>query len=179
MNNLFNYRLHLGYLNQNGEGYDADIINDHSLSIQNSFGFGVVRMKHFRYWLGPHLHFYYVFKEKSFNANLGLAMGFNVNMERLVTLSVDLGVRAAPLETDYGYEKKYTGRINPFMNICVLFRIGDEYAPASKKVPIERIEVEPVEEKKEAAEKKTEDKTEEKTEEKDDVKEKGETPPLL
>lgn len=171
MNSLFNYRLHIGYVNQNGEIYHYNVINEHTLTIQNSFGFGVVRRKHFRYWLGPHVQFYYVFKENSFNANLGLAMGFNINMEKLVTLSIDLGARAAPLETDYGYEKKYTARIEPFVNLCVLFRIGDEYVPSSKKATIETIEVEPIEEKKNT--------TEEKTEEKDDEKGGVETIPVL
>ncbi len=125
MNNLFNYRMHLGYTNSSiGIGkFNHNIIN-----LQNSFGFGVVRLQNFRFWLGPHVHFYYDFTMERMDVNVGLALGFNYNMTKIVTLSLDCGARAAVLEWNHSDGKKYTARVEPFVNLGILFRVKDEYS---------------------------------------------------
>lgn len=125
MNNLFNYRMHLGYTSSSiGIGkYNHNIIN-----LQNSFGFGVVRLQNFRFWLGPHVHFFYDFTLEHMDINAGLALGFNYNMAKLISLTLDCGARAAFLEWNHSSGKKYTAIVEPFINLGILFRVKDEYS---------------------------------------------------
>lgn len=48
---LFNYRLNLGYNWLDGEGRDG-----WRVSLENTFGFGIIKKEKFRFWLGPQLH---------------------------------------------------------------------------------------------------------------------------
>lgn len=134
MNNLFNYRMHLDYTNLQRKNYLHEKKfyvgkeNHNILNMQNSFGFGIVRLQNFRFWLGPHVHFSYDFYDKHLGTNLGLAFGFNYNMAKLITLSLDGGARAGLLEWNNSSGKKYTARIEPFVNLGILFRVEDEYS---------------------------------------------------
>lgn len=134
MNNLFNYRMHLDYTNLQRKNYLHEKQfyvgkeNHNILNMQNSFGFGIVRLQNFRFWLGPHVHISYDFDDKHLGTNLGLALGFNYNMAKLITLSLDCGARVGLLEWNSSSGKKYTARIEPFVNLGILFRVKDEYS---------------------------------------------------
>ena len=133
-NNLFNYRMHLDYTNLQRKNYLHEKQfyvgkeNHNILNMQNSFGFGIVRLQNFRFWLGPHVHISYDFDDKHLGTNLGLALGFNYNMAKLITLSLDCGARVGLLEWNSSSGKKYTARIEPFVNLGILFRVKDEYS---------------------------------------------------
>ena len=94
-NQLFNYRLQLGY--QKDLKYPD--YPTHKISMNNYFGFGIVRMKYFRWWLGPQLGLrYYILDsgngtDNEAGGNVGLVMGFNFNIGQVFTIGLDFGFR--------------------------------------------------------------------------------------
>jgi hypothetical protein len=133
MNNLFNYRMHIDYTNSGNPSFLFGKHSHHIINLQNSFGFGVVRLPNFRFWLGPNVQFFHDFTENHFDVNAGLVLGFNINTGKLFTFSIDCGARVGLLEWRSDYGKKYTARIEPFMNISFLFRVKDVYLTEEKE----------------------------------------------
>jgi hypothetical protein len=125
MNNLFNYRMHIDYTSS---ARRAGKFNHDTINLQNSFGFGAVRLQNLRFWLGPHVHFFYDFTDSRTDVNIGLALGVNYNMSKIITLTLDCGARAAVLEWNSSSGKKYAARVEPFANVGILFRVKDEYS---------------------------------------------------
>lgn len=123
-NQLFNYRL--------GLGYQKDVkfpeLGTHKISMNNYFGFGVVRMQYFRWWMGPQLGLRYFIIDSDDGSmseaggNVGLATGFNFNIGKVFTIGLELGFR-------YNFLFK-----DPFIHgpeghgaLVFLFRINDTY----------------------------------------------------
>lgn len=103
-NELFNYRFQVGYQKdvKNSE------VGTHKISINNYFGFGLVRMRYFRFFIGPQLGLrYYMMDRKDkgdwgftrtirsneAGAAAGLVLGLNVNIGEYFTLGLDFGCR--------------------------------------------------------------------------------------
>ncbi len=158
-NTLFNYRANLAIQAVQGDTNDnenSDIKNETEgmrYSLWNSFGFGVVRTKSVRFWLGPTLGIHYVDadtttsrpdfmpflygasyillpteskvkkSDNGFGASLGFVLGLNINMGSVFTLGLDGGVRAFVTSNEVVANAGPEG----FVNISFIFRINDTY----------------------------------------------------
>lgn len=112
-NQVFNYRMELSFTNLNTP-YEGKVLNplltilnwafygfpypayDKKTYYENSlcmttvhyFGFGVVRSKHVRFWLGPQITFGGMLTNLTgLYAGIGFAMGLNINIGDVFTLS--------------------------------------------------------------------------------------------
>ncbi len=134
-------------------------IND--VNMYHTIGFGVLRTKTIRFWIGPQVGFHYLFADQSrthyqvefqliptytpylvypvktrtvfryVEFDLLLAMGVNVNLGDLVTLFLEVGA---------GYEGKFsvdgpgTGHgIGVLANAGIMFRVRDRYEKKEAK----------------------------------------------
>jgi hypothetical protein len=95
-NRLFNYRLALGYqytyldLNPPFLGFEGD--EGHGLSINQSFGFGLVRSRRFRIWAGPALRIAGSHHSGQWRLDPWLPGGYiRVSMPAYLTIQVGIG----------------------------------------------------------------------------------------
>ncbi len=145
---IFNYRLNLGFALTkiiNETDYNIDGFDYH---LYNTFGFGIIRTKDMRFWIGLQIGFgviigeYDVHEETDINsftdvyASTGLAAGVNLHIGDRFSLGLEGGLRTGfhkgtgKIEiTNYNYgsfEYDYSGsEIEIFMNISAIFRIND------------------------------------------------------
>ena len=150
-NQLFNYRLNIGFEKWN---WGVDTLQGITtaeplrLGIYNTFGFGIIRTKLIRFWLGPQLgltiftepttdtgtfmdFFQLADNNGAFGSTLGLATGVNINIGDKFTVSIDGGARrysytylsANPVQG--GSKKRRTHEY--YGNVSVMFRINDVY----------------------------------------------------
>ena len=151
-NSVFNYRLNAG-VEFFEHSYDATydygylyteteynegirIITDHT------FGFGIVKSRVVRLWLGPNIRFGFVSADEAgLCVGAGLtALGLNFNFGPVFTLGVEAGyqfyadlyfddvVSNEYVEDYYLYEGSSSGANNMFvLKISILFRIHDTY----------------------------------------------------
>ncbi len=159
-NELFNYRLNLGYQNVIGDGVDFfDRFSYHRLQLCNTFGLGFYRSDIARIYIGPQLMLSYDFKYNSYGKTrlytirngssgntgvddpivmgyLGLVFGFNIHAGNNATFTMDLGGRV-------GYGGFVTGpdfrvtRLEAFTNIGFMYRIGDTFAAANRQINLQ------------------------------------------
>ena len=139
---LFNYRMKMGYglgtvevkrqrtdtttgltttVKEKNQVYD--------LSMYNDFGFGIVRSRYIRFWLGPQFGINYSDEVnsddfESFSFKLGPVFGLNINAPKVFTFTIDFGIRfhmsfASEPGVHFGYEG--------FVTAGALFRIEDEF----------------------------------------------------
>lgn len=141
-NKLFNYRLNIGY---EAVEYDIDgggIFETEGWFMAHDFGFGIIRKKNLRLWVGPELRFSFVEGEQETNSNnelhmltvgIGPVVGLNLNFGKLVSLALKVGAlsiggagyvenKAAAQDWDIEEKGTYT-----FLNVGLIFRIGDKY----------------------------------------------------
>ena len=111
-NSLFNYRLGIDYYKARGTStfYDYDMngtrstlqsvdVKKSTLSLVNTFGFGVYRSKNLRLWLGPQITVMRVkendyYNDYSIDFSAGPALGLNYNLNDDVALSIDATLMA-------------------------------------------------------------------------------------
>lgn len=148
---LYTYRLNISYeqLMFQNKLDSTDEVELDSLVIDNDFGFGVVRKKKVRLWLGPELRVSYSSgKVKDTNIDIDLGgfgvgpvIGVNINLGNVVTL----GIKSGYLMTWYTGERSCSGcsthTVNiseglPFINFALIFRIRDTYTNDSIKNPV-------------------------------------------
>ncbi len=145
---LFNYRLHIGYS-------DLDIpygFDGYRISIDNTFGFGIIKNENFRWWIGPHLHLSYsnwdtpiggsYYEEDSvdfFGVGTGVVTGMNFNLPRVVSICPELGLRYQYNASDTYEETRYSSSGYYyydeqdysydewvfFLKVNLLFRLGE------------------------------------------------------
>jgi hypothetical protein len=101
---LFNYRLNVGLssfdIEESGES-DYSGLERFGLSIDSTFGFGVFRIKPLRLWIGPQIRVGFYGGETDefaldvYAVTFGVApvLGANVNLGRVVSLSLSTGYR--------------------------------------------------------------------------------------
>lgn len=124
-NQLFNYRLQLGY--QKDLKYPD--FGTHKISMNNYFGFGLVRMQYFRWWMGPQIGIRYYILEgdesstSEAGGNVGLVMGFNFNIGKVFTIGLDFGFRYNFLFRDPLFHGPEAHGALAFM-----FRVDDNYS---------------------------------------------------
>ena len=102
---LFNYRLTACYNKMYGDTQDLSFINTY-----HSFGFGLVKKKYVRLWMGPQIGVGYgygdaekttfmgmfmrdSFNYKALNASLGLVVGVNINLGKYISIIIEGGGR--------------------------------------------------------------------------------------
>ncbi len=128
-NRVFNYRLDLYY----GAG-DHDGVTSDMFGMNHTFGFGVVRTRPVRVWLGPQIGMYYESGDDiwdswdAYGFNIGPAIGINFNMGPVVSLALTGYARfgAYYYDSDWGDESD-SERIMG-MNLALYFRTrGDRY----------------------------------------------------
>ena len=144
---LYNYRFSFEY-----SSTELDTINGYTLSdtltkdkfnFVNTFGFGVLRTKTVRLWVGPRINIQFEngqYKEiDQISAGVGIAavLGVNVNLGRTVSLSADLdyhAVSVAGTEESLYFSEDYTA-INKGVTarFYVLFRFGETFKPKQKE----------------------------------------------
>ncbi|MCK5504369.1 MAG: hypothetical protein KAJ10_04370 [Thermodesulfovibrionia bacterium] len=144
---VFNYRLKLGYDDRIDKFDDGDKVKLKGFVWSNAFGFGVVRTRIFRLWLGPQLDLLYYnghpendndFDINLFGAGFGPVIGANFNIGSVVTLSLDggyqfryyVGYGESINNYDYydDYDVDYEILENAgFVHFAVIFRFGDRY----------------------------------------------------
>lgn len=163
---LFNYRVGLEYQNTT---IDTRTINGHTYSCSGSwcemsrlnlvqtFGFGVLRTKTVRLWVGPRINVawnwqsndydtgYYTatYSEAAFELGIAPAVGVNVNLGRVVSLAFDVDYRFAAIGgawTDDGDSGTYTGSgRGATARFSVLFRFGETFQPKSAQTPTQGV----------------------------------------
>jgi len=154
---LFNYRIGLEYqeinvdsTTINGNTYNCDNQCDMSrFNIVQTFGFGVLRTKTVRLWVGPRINIAWNYgshdydagfytataTELAFEFGVAPAVGVNINLGRVVSLAFDVDYRFAAVAgawDDDGDSGTYTGTATgPTARFSVLFRFGETFQPAS------------------------------------------------
>lgn len=141
---LFNYRLNIGMQNATYSYQGLDFKDFKLYVLDNSFGFGVVRTRFMRLWIGPQVRLAAMNRSKdgtdlsAFGFGLAPVIGANFNFGRMLTAAVDLGYRftsfGGKIESSdsYGsYSNDFTiGQQAFFLNISFLFRINDVFESA-------------------------------------------------
>jgi hypothetical protein len=141
---LFNYRLGLAYETVNFKRENQTVSYDpKGCSLENDFGFGIIRTDFLRLWLGPELRFAYLKKPWEnrrtthlVEAGIGPVVGLNFNIGSVVTLSVKGGyifnktygsrTNPATATTTSSEDTLITGSGNyPIANLALIFRIGE------------------------------------------------------
>jgi len=153
---LFNYRANFAIQALESDTESGDIkykTEGMRFALYNSFGFGVVRTKSIRLWLGPQFGVHYIdadttktmpdftivrigasyvtmpteSKKKSEDNGGGISLGFvlgvNFNIGPTLTLGLDGGGRAFVTGNNTGANAGPEG----FVNVSVIFRIDDSY----------------------------------------------------
>ena len=112
--NIFNYRLELGYDLFNVSwfpGSSTDYYFDacNKISSNHYFGFGVIRNKNIRFWIGPNIEVSGLFAQghNGIFGGIGFAMGTNFNISDVFTFSMVFSLRAVG-GMIYGSYQKYT-----------------------------------------------------------------------
>jgi len=162
---VFNYRLQIGYEDVE---YDLDSVHNEDLSrdisanvsnfelnidrfvIDNTFGFGIVRIPNFRLWIGPQLRIGYMSGDGTLTfihgtkhkldfdgLVLGIApvIGANFNLINNLTIGVDLGYRfnffVGSLDktssSSYDSGNFYGNDDTLFINFALIYRFDDNF----------------------------------------------------
>ena len=141
-NRVFNYRLNVGFDRLDMEDEADTTLELGGLVVDNTFGFGIVRTRAFRLWLGPQVRFGFYGGETDnsgtkldaavFAFGLAPVLGANLNLGAHFTLSITTGYRflgfAGPVEwsddSDSGDLAGNGGMA--FFNVSALFRSGSD-----------------------------------------------------
>lgn len=155
-NKLMNYRVGIEY-----QKTTRDTIDGHScsrycdmtrLNLVQTFGFGVLRTRMVRLWVGPRINIawnyqstdydtgYYenTYTEAAFEIGIAPAVGVNVNLGRVVSLAFDVDYRFAGIVGAYDDNEFSSGTYSgatkgATARFSVLFRFGETFdKPAPK-----------------------------------------------
>jgi hypothetical protein len=139
-NSLFNYQFNLGYHQEEVKPFSPQLKLT-GISMTHDFGFGVVRSREVRFWLGPELKFSYgsgsrsVWDYYKLDFGIGPVLGVNLHLGPVVTLSLkggylfDLGVGYAECKgSSCGPDSNFNSNGGePFINFAIIFRINDNF----------------------------------------------------
>jgi hypothetical protein len=147
---LFNYRFGFEYSSAELDTLDGQALNStltkKKYNFVNTFGFGVLRNRSVRLWVGPRINIqvengvydsgYEYAEQSSFGIGLAAAAGVNVNLGQTVSLAFDLDYHAVSIAgvEDYsnflGYSSSedYSGtNKGATARFYVLFRFGERF----------------------------------------------------
>lgn len=137
---VFNYRLNIGIYNWSEEFEDDSEYDIDGFMMSHDFGFGVLRNKYVRLWLGPEIRFAfgngddddndgYDVEILSFGA--GPVLGLNVHLGPVVSLGFKTGYL---FEAVYGNADAFNESIDfsgrdtmYFATLSLIFRINDKF----------------------------------------------------
>jgi hypothetical protein len=164
-NRLINYRLKIGYeslnfdvddafykvggrtVHINTDDYSRELEMD-GIMMEHAFGFGVIRGKRVRLWLGPEVRFAYLGGRPKVGGDLqedeefemygfgfGPVVGLNLNLGSMVTLAWDTGFHytlyfGEYTDSDGDNEETadYDEKVSEFFaNFSLIFRIDDKF----------------------------------------------------
>lgn len=134
---VFNYRLNVGFERHDVEFPSGATIELGGLTVDNTFGFSVVRNRNVRFWIGPQIRLAYYTGDRgnvdySITAfGIGPILGVNFAMGPAATISLSGGIRILGYagEEEYLYYNSYedntaditlTGGMG-FFNVSILF----------------------------------------------------------
>lgn len=137
---IFNYQLNIGLYDWSEEFENDSELDLRGFMMSHDFGFGVVRNKYVRFWLGPEIRLAYGSGDKDDNegydvemvsVGIGLVTGLNLNLGPVVSF----GIKAGYLYEDVGgyadswYDSNdYSGSDTmTFISLNLLFRINDVF----------------------------------------------------
>ncbi|OHD66282.1 MAG: hypothetical protein A2176_07265 [Spirochaetes bacterium RBG_13_51_14] len=141
-NQLFNYRLNIECYNTlERKNY---LFGNHAYSINrliwaNTFGFGMVRKRFIRIWVGPQVALSYEFSNTNNRIidtyifhQIGSVAGANFHMGETATISVEIGLRAGiGFDLKKSLSKSIFGpKIEPLAAIKLIFRAWDSFIPS-------------------------------------------------
>ena len=154
---LYNYRFGFEYSKATtdnewwGESVGGAITKE-KYNFVNTFGFGVVRTKTVRLWIGPRINIQFEngtnedtsllsVEQSSFGIGIGAALGLNVNLGRTVSLAADLDYHAVSIVgTEDGtalgipFSDEYSGiNSGATARFYVLFRFGETFNNTSSQ----------------------------------------------
>ena len=121
---VFNYRLNVGYEKHDIEFPAGGTIELDGLSIDNTFGFSVVRKKNVRFWLGPQISLaYYTGRHDNVDYSLaafgiGPVLGVNFPMGPVATISLSGGFRLM------GMQEQEITMITMTITLILLYQAG-------------------------------------------------------
>jgi len=145
-NRIFNYRIALIYEKVTYDGSRSDNYFAR-FAVDQSFGFGILRNKNVRLWLGPQVRLAYMSWQdnnpthENWRLGFGVApmFGSNFHLGSVITLCLDIGVRSnfyyGEWKDSYTYNNFYEEESDNyyltyyeiFLNFAVVFRFGDRY----------------------------------------------------
>ena len=163
---LFNYRIGLEYVNAEMDtstirGYTQscgghDRCDMTRINLVQTFGFGVLRTKTVRLWVGPRINIawnyrsndydagYYTANESevAFEFGIAPAVGVNVNLGRVVSLAFDVDYRVAGVVgawNDDGDTGSYSGTVKgATARFSLLFRFGEEFQKVAPQSAVDQ-----------------------------------------
>lgn len=130
---VFNYRLNIGYEKLDLEDDFGTTLDLDGLVVANTFGFGLVRRPHFRWWVGPQVRMgYYTGSPKGYSTSdyelvsfgVGGVTGWNfINDNFCISTSLGLMTTGyAGEKDDLGTTYDFDGHTNTiFLNVAFLF----------------------------------------------------------
>ena len=142
---LFNYRLGLEVMNQeidqvDGASCTGDCDFGTRFNMVHTFGFGVLCTQTVRLWVGPRINVAFEsdtgengYTRAGFEFGIAPAVGVNVNLGRVVSLSADLDYRIATTagawDSDFAIDGgSYSGvTTGATARFYVLFRFGEQF----------------------------------------------------
>jgi len=146
---LFNYRFGFEYSSAELDTIDGwtpnSTLTKKKYNFVNTFGFGVLRNRSVRLWVGPRVNIqfengvyddgYVYVEQSSFGIGLAAAAGVNVNLGRTVSLAFDLDYHAVSIAgvedysiPGYSYSEDYSGtNKGATASFYVLFRFGERF----------------------------------------------------
>ncbi|MBN2077560.1 MAG: hypothetical protein JW838_01250 [Spirochaetes bacterium] len=136
---LFNYRLTIECANFTR--WEERLFSSRSYQVNrllwaNTFGFGIVRTRLMRIWVGPQVALSYEFKNRdrailgsAIYTTVGPVVGANINTWENVTLGFELGFRTGLVAA---LERPIAGiRPEPMASMRLIFRGGETYSPGA------------------------------------------------
>jgi hypothetical protein len=122
------YYIHIK--NQGGllQRSEKIFINGGRINFIHTFCFDLISNRRYKFWLGPQLH-HGIFLWDGFggiSAGLGLAMGWNIHVSKLVSILVDCAVRGGYLMRDNAGYLWHGGNVSFHANIGIIFRFNDQ-----------------------------------------------------
>lgn len=149
---LFNYRLGLETLNRmvkdiNNTSCTNNCNQSTRVNIVNTFGFGIVRSQNIRVWIGPRINVAYhiergnnEYHRSELEFGVAPAMGINIDLDKTVSLGLDLDYRAAAITGSSG-DSNYYSSINyngstqgATARFYLIFKLRDGFTPPPKKI---------------------------------------------
>lgn len=97
------------------------------INMIHTFCFDLISNRRYKFWLGPQLHHgILIMNGVSVTAGLGLAMGWNIHVSKLVSILVDTAVRGGYVMRNMDGYLWHGGNVSFHANVGIMFRFKDQ-----------------------------------------------------